>query len=146
MATVGGTVNHTGVGGLTVGGGYGWLTPQYGLVIDILEEAELVTASGNILTCNETENTNLFWGAGHNFGPVTSFTLKVFPRPNPIWSGLLVYPPPLLTPLFDAAAKWAETASADESTIIFMACPPPAFTPRLVIIPFYNGSAEEAKK
>ncbi|KZT62407.1 6-hydroxy-D-nicotine oxidase [Calocera cornea HHB12733] len=148
MATVGGTVNHTGVGGLTVGGGYGWLTPRYGLVIDVLEEAEVVIANGDILTCSETDNADLFWGirgAGSNFGPVTSFTFKVFPQPNPIWSGLLVYPPPLLTPLFDAAAKWAKTASVDESAMIVMACPPPAFTPMLVVIPFYNGPAKEAK-
>ncbi|KZO91093.1 Glucooligosaccharide oxidase [Calocera viscosa TUFC12733] len=152
MATVGGTVNHTGtmrVGGLTVGGGYGWLTPRYGLVIDVLQAAEVVTANGDILTCSENENADLFWGirgAGSNFGPVTSFTLKLFPQPNRIWSGLLVYPPPLLTALFDAAAKWAKTASVDESVMIFMACPPPAFTPMLIALPFYNGSAEEGRK
>ena len=61
LAAVGGTVNHTGVGGLTVGGGYGWLTGRYGLTIDNLVEATLVTAKGEILTCNETTNTDLFW-------------------------------------------------------------------------------------
>ncbi|KZT50185.1 FAD binding domain protein [Calocera cornea HHB12733] len=149
MAAVGGTVNHTGVGGLTVGGGYGWLTPRYGLVIDNLEEAEVVTANGEIVTCNETKNADLFWGirgAGSNFGPATSFTFKLFPRPNPIWAGLLVYPPSLLTSLFDAAAKWEKTASVDESALIFFGCPAPAFIPMLVVIPFYNGSAQEGRE
>ncbi|KZT53428.1 FAD-binding domain-containing protein [Calocera cornea HHB12733] len=149
MATVGGTVNHTGVGGFTVGGGYGWLTPCYGLIINNLEEAEVVTANGKIVTCNETKNGDLSWGirgASSNFGPAMSFTFKLFLRPNPIWAGLLMYPPLLLTSLFDAAAKWEKIASVDESALIFFGCPAPAFTPMLVVILFYNGSAQEGRE
>lgn len=53
---------NVGVGGLTVGGGYGWLSAKYGLAIDLLEEAQVVLASGEIVTCNETQNSDLFWG------------------------------------------------------------------------------------
>ena len=50
-----------GVGGLTLGGGYGWLSGKYGLTIDVLEEAQLVLASGAIVVCNEAQNADLFW-------------------------------------------------------------------------------------
>jgi FAD/FMN-containing dehydrogenase len=50
-----------GVGGLTVGGGYGWLSPKYGLTIDVLEAAEVVLANGEIVRCSEKENADLFW-------------------------------------------------------------------------------------
>ncbi|GJE99792.1 FAD-binding oxidoreductase [Phanerochaete sordida] len=149
LATVGGTVNHTGVGGLTLGGGYGWLTPKYGLTIDNLVQAEVVTASGDILTCSETENADLFWairGAGSNFGVVTYFVLKAYPQTNPVWSGLVVFTPPQLPALIKAARTWAASASEDESCFIFFACPPPAFQPMPVLLPFFNGPEEDARK
>jgi len=62
LATVGGTVNHTGVGGLTLGGGYGFLSPKYGLAIDNLLSVELVLADGKIVTASASENPDLFWG------------------------------------------------------------------------------------
>ncbi|KAK8115755.1 hypothetical protein PG984_012257 [Apiospora sp. TS-2023a] len=71
FATVGGTVSHTGVGGLILGGGFGQLTGRHGLSIDVLVRCEVVLASGEVLTVSETENSDLFWalrGAGHSFG------------------------------------------------------------------------------
>lgn len=71
LATVGGTVNHTGVGGLTLGGGYGWLSSKHGLTIDNLVGVELVLADGRIVNASDSENQDLFWavrGAGQNFG------------------------------------------------------------------------------
>ena len=79
--TVGGTVADTGVGGLTLGGGYGWLSGLYGLSIDCLVEVEIVLASGEVVRASEEGNPDLFWavcGAGQNFGVVTEFVMKAF--------------------------------------------------------------------
>jgi FAD/FMN-containing dehydrogenase len=81
-----------GVGGLTLGGGYGWLSARYGLTIDVLEEVEIVLADGSILIANESKNVDLFWairGGGSNFGVVTSFTFRAFPQANDVWTGLV---------------------------------------------------------
>lgn len=79
LATVGGTVADTGVGGLTLGGGYGFLSGKLGLTIDNLVSVTLVTANGEALTVNKEENADLFWalrGAGHNFGVAVEFVLQ----------------------------------------------------------------------
>src|SRR5690606_21996223 len=75
LAVSSGDTTTVGVGGLTLGGGIGWLVRQYGLALDSLVSAEVVTASGDILTASDAENSDLFWairGGGGNFGVVTS--------------------------------------------------------------------------
>lgn len=94
LHTVGGTVADTGVGGLTLGGGYGWLSGTYGLTIDCLAEVEVVLANGDILHASERENSDLFWsmcGAGQNFGVATEFVMRAYPQ-GPMWIGLLMFP------------------------------------------------------
>src|SRR5215208_2486828 len=82
LATPGGVVSTTGVGGLTLHGGWGWLRRKFGYCVDNLVSVDIVTADGQVRTASETENQDLFWavrGAGSNFGVVTSFEFQLHP-------------------------------------------------------------------
>ena len=82
LATVGGIVTHTGIAGLTLGGGIGWLMRKHGATVDNLLSADVVTAQGEIVKASEEENPDLFWairGGGGNFGIVTSFEYRLHP-------------------------------------------------------------------
>jgi FAD/FMN-containing dehydrogenase len=94
LATTGGTVSDTGIAGLTLGGGLGWLMGKHGLSIDNLVSADVVTADGQFRTANATENPDLFWalrGGGGNYGAVTSLEYRLHPVTQSL-SGIVLYP------------------------------------------------------
>jgi hypothetical protein len=94
LATTLGVASDTGIAGLTLGGGYGWLNGKHGLACDNLMSVDIVTADGRLVTASADENPDLFWairGAGANFGVVTSFEYRLHPV-GPVLAGLVLYP------------------------------------------------------
>ena len=82
LASTGGAVSRTGVAGLTLGGGWGWLAGKYGLACDNLRSVDVVTSDGKVVTANANQNSDLFWGlrgGGGNFGIATSFEFTIHP-------------------------------------------------------------------
>ncbi|MBD0348685.1 MAG: FAD-binding oxidoreductase [Thermoleophilia bacterium] len=95
LAVTGGIISTTGIAGLTLGGGLGWMMGKYGLAVDNLVSAQLVTADARVLTASENENGDLFWalrGGGGNFGVVTSFEYRLHEVGPMVTGGLVVHP------------------------------------------------------
>jgi len=148
LASVAGTINHTGVGGLTLGGGFGWLTSSYGLVIDNLVKVTLVTASGSVITVSENENPDLFFairGGGSNFGVVTRFVIKLHPQHHTVYAGHLMYPPPLFESVVKVLKDWWPKAGEREG-LMSIHTNGPNGEPIIVCTVFYNGSVEEGRR
>jgi len=95
LATTGGVISTTGVAGLTLGGGWGYLHGQYGLAIDNLRSVQLVLADGHVVTASENDNADLFWavrGGGGNFGIATSLEYDVHPVGPSVIAGMVAFP------------------------------------------------------
>ncbi|MGE0132549.1 MAG: FAD-binding oxidoreductase [Blastocatellales bacterium] len=95
LATTGGTVSHTGIAGLTLGGGVGWQMARHGLTCDNLISVDIVTADGKLLVASATQHEDLFWavrGGGGNFGVVTSFEYRLHPMEPMMLGGMVLYP------------------------------------------------------
>lgn len=149
LAAVGGTVNHTGVGGLTLGGGYGWLSGMYGLTIDNLLAATVVLADGQVVTASASEHADLFWGlrgAGYNFGVVVDFTFQAYEQKTPVYAGIVAFPPEKLESVVEQMNALFEAPDPRSGAIIILAQPPGAPTLMVNVLVFYNGTKEEGEK
>jgi FAD/FMN-containing dehydrogenase len=120
-----GDVGSVGLGGLTLGGGIGWLVRKHGLTIDHLQSVEMVTAEGRIITASQNEHSDLFWavrGGGGNFGVVTGFEFDL-PRVGQILGGALVLPP--TKDVLQGYLSYALAAPEELTTIAMMMAAPP---------------------
>ncbi len=109
LVTTGGVVSHTGVGGYTLGGGFGRLNRKYGLTIDNLLGAEIVTADGQVRTVSANDEPDLYWairGGGGNFGVVSKFLFQLHPFDRNVLSGLIVWPIEAARDVLEFYADW----------------------------------------
>ncbi len=157
LAVPGGVVSTTGVAGLTLGGGIGWLHRKWGLTCDSLRAVEIVTADGKVLRASERENSDLFWGVrggGGNFGIVTSFDFEAYPLGPIVMCAGVMYPLDTAVETFRAWRDWAETTPDEVSSrVIFWWLPdaptlPPAVRNQHVMIvgAVYAGDPDEGER
>ncbi len=157
LALPGGIQSTTGIAGFTVGGGFGYLSRKYGLTIDNLLSADVVTADGRLLIASEKENADLFWGirgGGGNFGVVTSFEFRLHPVGPTVLGGRLIYPLEKAKEVLQFYRGFIAKAPDDLDTFIaFVTAPKAAPIPEniqgktvLFVIICYTGSIEEGER
>ncbi len=140
LAVTGGAVTTTGIAGLTLGGGVGWLMGKYGATCDNLLSAELVTAEGEILRASSAENTDLFWairGGGGNFGIVTSFEYQLHQVGN-IIGGMVLHPMENIVEVLKFFRSFTQNAP-DELTVYACALTSPEGIPMVALALCYCG-------
>ena len=128
LATVGGIVTHTGIAGLTLGGGIGWLMRKHGATVDNLLSVDLVTAEGELLTASGDENPDLFWGirgGGGNFGVVTSFEYRLHPVGPTVLAGPIFHPFGDAREVLAFYREFIATAPDELTTIFELSVAPP---------------------
>jgi FAD/FMN-containing dehydrogenase len=129
LATTGGLVSTTGVGGFTLGGGFGHLVCKYGLACDNLRSAELVTADGSVVQASESQNSELFWGlrgGGGNFGIVTKFEFDLHPIGPVVLGGPIFYPGEQAVQVVSGWHDQIQTMPDELSTLVNLCTAPPA--------------------
>jgi len=152
LATPVGINSTTGIAGLTLGGGFGWLTRKHGMTIDNLVSTDVITADGKKLHTSEQDNPELFWalrGGGGNFGVVTQFEFALHPVGPEILAGLLVFPFAQAKQVLTRYRQFATMAPEDLSVwVVLRQAPPLPFLPQdvhgkeVIVLPiFYAGGA-----
>ena len=128
LATPGGIVSHTGVGGLSLGGGIGWLMRKHGLTVDNLMEAEVVTATGEIVRASGGEHPDLFWalrGGGGNFGVVSTFRFALHPVGPTVVAGLVFWAAEDTADVLRCYREFLDDAPDELGTIVRLGTVPP---------------------
>jgi FAD/FMN-containing dehydrogenase len=157
LATPVGINSTTGISGLTLGGGFGWLTRKYGMTIDNLISADVITVDGRSLRASENENADLFWalrGGGGNFGIVTRFEFRLHPVGPEILAGLIVFPFDQAKQVLLQYREFVKSAPEELNVwAILRQAPPLPFLDEkvhgkqiVVLAVFYSGDVSEGEK
>jgi hypothetical protein len=157
LATTGGIVGHTGVGGISLGGGIGWLMRKHGLTIDNLEEAEVVTSEGDIVRASADEHPELFWalrGGGGNFGVVGSFRFALHPVGPTVIAGQVFWAAEDTTDVLGFYREFVADAPDELGTVIRLGTIPPLpvindelhFRPAIAVTCCYAGPVEDGER
>jgi FAD binding domain/Berberine and berberine like len=156
LATTGGIIGSTGIAGLTLGGGIGYLARKYGLSCDNLVSAEVVTAAGEVVTASETENADLFWalrGGGGNFGVVTTFEYRLHPVAE-VYGGPIAYPVDRAAEVLRMYREYIAEAPEELGGFVgFHLAPPLPFIPEewhfknvCLAVPCWTGPVDQGEK
>ena len=157
LATPLGVNSTTGISGLTLGGGFGWLTTQHGMTVDNLISARVVTADGRTLRASAEENSDLFWalrGGGGNFGIVTEFEFQLHPVGPDVLAGLIVYPFSEAKSVLRKKRDFLASAPPNLNVwAVLRKAPPLPFLPTeihgrevIVLAVFFSGDLEQGRK
>jgi FAD/FMN-containing dehydrogenase len=157
LATTGGIVGHTGVGGLTLGGGIGWLMRKYGLTVDNLVDAEVVTAEGDIVRASADEHPDLFWalrGGGGNFGIVGSFRFRLHPVGPAVVAGPVFWAAEDTSDVLRFYREFVDDAPDELGNVIRLGTVPPLpaisdslhFRPAVAVASCYAGRLEDGQR
>ena len=157
LATTGGIVSHTGVGGLSLGGGIGWLMRKHGLTIDNLVEAEVVTATGDIVRASADDHPDLFWalrGGGGNFGVVSSFRFALHPLGPTVMAGPVFWAAEDTTGVLRFYRDFVADAPDELMTIVRLGTVPPLpvvddelhFRPAIAVASCYAGPVADGER
>ena len=149
LVTTAGTVSHTGVSGLTLGGGFGRVARRFGLALDNVKSVDIVTADGQLRHASADENPDLYWGVrggGGNFGVVTSFEFGLHPMQRTVTAGEVVYP---LARVHDVLSLYADFADGGPDNLYadFIIIAPPGGEPAVCLIHVcHSGTPAEAER
>ena len=148
LATTGGVISNTGIAGLTLGGGLGWLMGKHGLTIDNLLSVDVVTADGRFLKADANENADLFWGlrgGGGNFGIVTSFEYRLHPVGPTVLGGKVIYPLDKAKEVLRFYRDFSSTIPDEAEAYVALSTSPEG-DPAVALILGYNGPITEGEK
>jgi UDP-N-acetylenolpyruvoylglucosamine reductase len=148
LATVGGVVSTTGIAGLTLGGGQGWLTGNYGLSLDNLLAAEVVTADGRVVRASADEHPDLFWalrGAGANVGVVTAFEFRLHPLGPTVLGGMVIHPQERAAEVLRFYRDFV-AQQPDELTTYAALLTSPDGNPIVAMVCCYAGTVEDGER
>ena len=157
LATTGGIVGHTGVGGLSLGGGIGWLMRKHGLTVDNLVEAEVVTADGEIIRASATDHPELFWalrGGGGNFGVVSWFRFALHPVGPTVMAGPVFWAAEHTTDVLRFYREFVTDAPEALGNVIRLGTIPPLpvvdqdlyFRPAIAVASCYAGPVDDGER